>query len=122
MYLEKAVDLADRILPAFDTPSGIPHSFINLAQRVGLPDTDNNWMSSVAEAGTLQLEFKYLSELTGNPIYWNKVTTVMTLIREQGKMEGLVPIFISPETYVCSFEKKQADSFSRVAANSFYPM
>ena len=37
---------------------------------------DNRGQSSVAEAGTLQLEFKYLSELTGNPIYWQKVEKV----------------------------------------------
>lgn len=29
---------------------------------------------------TLQLEFKYLSEITGNPIYWEKVTKVSKAI------------------------------------------
>ena len=28
--LLKAVDLADRLIPAFDTPSGIPLSWVNL--------------------------------------------------------------------------------------------
>ena len=69
MLLDKAVDLADRILPAFDTvrsppsiccdatdpgpsqPSGLPLSFINLAKREGIPDMDNRAMTSVAEAG-----------------------------------------------------------------------
>lgn len=55
MFLAKAVDLADRLLPAFDTPSGIPHSFINLATRVGIPDNDNYGRSSVAEAGFVPL-------------------------------------------------------------------
>ena len=31
---------------------------------------------SVAEAGTLQLEFKYLSYLTGNDVYWRNVEKV----------------------------------------------
>ncbi|GAA5829513.1 hypothetical protein JCM3766R1_001130 [Sporobolomyces carnicolor] len=98
MLLNKAVDLADRLLPAFDTPSGLPLSFVNLAQRKGLPDTDNYGLVSVAEAGTLQLEFKYLSELTGNPIYWQKVENAMNVIRKAPSKDGLVPIFMRFDT------------------------
>ncbi|GAA5828288.1 hypothetical protein JCM3770_004951, partial [Rhodotorula araucariae] len=98
MLLDKAVDLAERLLPAFDTPSGLPLSFINLAKREGIPDMDNRAMTSVAEAGTLQLEFKYLSALTGNPVYWDKVEKVMEVIRAQPSKDGLVPIFMRPDT------------------------
>ncbi|CEQ42240.1 SPOSA6832_04020 [Sporobolomyces salmonicolor] len=69
MLLDKAVDLADRLLPAFETPSGLPTSFVNLAKRVGIPDPDNHGLTS--------LELKYLSELTGNPIYWQKAAKVL---------------------------------------------
>lgn len=31
VFLEKAKDIADRLLPAWDTPSGIPYNIINLA-------------------------------------------------------------------------------------------
>ncbi|KPV76564.1 glycoside hydrolase family 47 protein [Rhodotorula graminis WP1] len=98
VLLDKAVDLADRLLPAFDTPSGLPTSFVNLAQRKGVPDVDNNGLTSVAEAGTLQLEFKYLSHLTGNDVYWQKVEKVMDVIRNQPSKDGLVPIFMRPDT------------------------
>lgn len=30
VFLEKARDIADRLLPAWDTPSGIPYNIINL--------------------------------------------------------------------------------------------
>lgn len=30
IFLDKARDIADRLLPAWDTPSGIPYNFINL--------------------------------------------------------------------------------------------
>ena len=30
LFLEKAKDIADRLLPAWDTPSGIPYNIINL--------------------------------------------------------------------------------------------
>ncbi|PPS18707.1 hypothetical protein GOBAR_AA01873 [Gossypium barbadense] len=32
IFLEKARDIADRLLPAWDTPSGIPYNIINLAR------------------------------------------------------------------------------------------
>jgi uncharacterized protein YyaL (SSP411 family) len=76
LFPEKAIDLGDRLLPIFDSPSGVPYSLINLAERVGLPDKDNNNMASLAEAGTLQLEFKYLSHLTGDYTYWDKAEKV----------------------------------------------
>lgn len=31
LFLEKARDIADRLLPAWNTPSGIPYNIINLA-------------------------------------------------------------------------------------------
>ena len=76
IYLDKAVDLADRMLPAFDTPTGIPLSMVNLGRREGVPDRDNNGLSSTAEATTLQLEFKYLSHLTDNDVYWKAAEQV----------------------------------------------
>ena len=76
LYLKKAVDLADRMLPAFDTPTGLPLSSINLARRVGIPDMDNNGWASTAEVSTLQLEFRYLSELTDDDTYWRTAEKV----------------------------------------------
>ncbi|KAK4050154.1 mannosyl-oligosaccharide alpha-1,2-mannosidase [Microbotryomycetes sp. JL201] len=98
VFLERAVDLADRLLPAFDTPTGLPYSFVNLAQRKGIPDPDNRGWTSIAEAGTLQLEMRYLSELTGNPIYWQKAEKVIDIIRKLKSKDGLVPIFVSPQS------------------------
>ncbi|KAM0746133.1 glycoside hydrolase [Meredithblackwellia eburnea MCA 4105] len=98
VFLDKAVDLADRLMPVFDTPSGLPLSFVNPHKREGIADADNRGLTSVAEAATLQLELKYLSELTGNPIYWRKAEKVMNIIRTQPKKDGLVPIFLSPES------------------------
>jgi len=79
-YLEKAVDIGDRLLGAFNTPSGIPYSGINLHSREGIPDRDNNGLSSLAEAATLQLELKYLSYLTDDPIYWRRAEKVSSAL------------------------------------------
>ena len=94
LFLDKALDLADRLLPLFDSPSGIPYSFIDLATRKAFPDVDNGGMSSLAEAGTLQLEFKYLSEISGNPMYGQKAEHVMRLLDKEMPGEGVAPILI----------------------------
>ena len=95
MYLDKAIDLGDRLLGAFDTPTGIPLSMINLATRQGIPDMGNHGVASLAEAASLQLELKYLSHLTGDMIYWKKAERVTEIIRAQAIHDGIAPIFIS---------------------------
>ncbi|ORY07453.1 glycoside hydrolase [Basidiobolus meristosporus CBS 931.73] len=98
LLLEKAVDLGDRLLGAFESPSGIPYASVMLDTGKGVAAHFNGGASSTAEATTLQLEFKYLSYLTGNKKYWNAVEKVMEVMEKLEKLDGLVPIFISPET------------------------
>jgi hypothetical protein len=62
--LRLAEDLGDRLLPALKTKSHIPWPLINLQEG----DTAGSQTDiSLAEAGTLQLEFFALSALTGSP-------------------------------------------------------
>ena len=76
LYLSRARDLADRMLPVFDTPSGLPLSMVNLLKRKGVQDKDNYGMVSTAEVSTIQLEFRYLAELTEEDTYWRKAEQV----------------------------------------------
>ncbi|ERS98665.1 hypothetical protein HMPREF1624_05452 [Sporothrix schenckii ATCC 58251] len=99
LYLEKAKDLADRLVSAFDSPTGLPWSSVNIGKSEPLPAHDNSGSASTAEATTLQLEFKYLAKLTGEKLFWDKVEHVMEVVDEGSRaFEGLVPIFISPAT------------------------
>ncbi|KAK9318597.1 glycoside hydrolase [Lipomyces starkeyi] len=98
MYLEKAVDLANRLLPAFDSATGIPYASVNLRTGRGVPSHDDGGASSTAEATSLQLEFKYVSKLTGEALYWEKAEKVIEVIDRGKAVDGLVPIFIMPET------------------------
>jgi hypothetical protein len=97
VYLTKAVDLAERLLSAYDSPSGIPYASIHLGRRSGIPSHDGG-SSSMAEAATVQLEMKYLSYLTGNETYWRKAEKVMKVLDDNNMESGLLPIFVSPET------------------------
>lgn len=97
LYLEKAADLADRLLGAFDTGSGIPYASVNLKTQHGKgPDVDGG-ASSTAEAGSLQLEFKYLAMLMGEATYWEKSEKVIQTIDDNGMEDGLLPIFIDAD-------------------------
>lgn len=95
LYLNLAVDLGERLLGAFASPTGIPWSGINLATRQGIPDKDNQGVASLAEAASLQLELKYLSHLTGDYVFWKKAEKVTEIIRAQAIHDGIAPIFIS---------------------------
>ncbi|KAI0518051.1 glycoside hydrolase family 47 protein [Xylaria bambusicola] len=98
VYLAKAVELADRLLPAYESRSGIPYASVLLSKSRGIPSHADGGSSSTAEAGTLQLEMKYLSHLTGNDTYWRKAERVMKVLDDNGAQNGLVPIFVHPET------------------------
>ncbi|CAG8594893.1 2442_t:CDS:2 [Ambispora leptoticha] len=92
MYLTKATDLADRLLGAFNQSESVfPIKFVNLNST----SRRNYDGSCLADIGTLQLEFKYLSHLTGDPKYWNYVEKIMLRIDELEKFDGLARNYVS---------------------------
>nr|GEZ51660.1 mannosyl-oligosaccharide 1,2-alpha-mannosidase MNS3 [Tanacetum cinerariifolium] len=97
VYLENAKDLADRLLTAFtSSPTVIPLSDVVLHDRTAHAAPDG--LSSTSEASTLQLEFNYLSYLTGDPKYSVESMKVLEHMKTLPKVEGLVPIYISPSS------------------------
>ncbi|KAM7131513.1 mannosyl-oligosaccharide 1,2-alpha-mannosidase IB isoform 1-T1 [Ciconia maguari] len=95
----KAVQLAGKLLPAFNTPTGIPWAMVNLKSGVG-----RNWgwasagSSILAEFGTLHMEFVHLSYLTGEPVYYNKVMHIRKLLQKMDRPNGLYPNYLNPRT------------------------
>ena len=65
-FLELAIDLGNRMMPAFNTPTGIPYRYVHL-QTGKTRDGINN----PAEVGTLMMEFGKLSKLTGDNKYYD---------------------------------------------------
>ncbi|KAF3658628.1 Mannosyl-oligosaccharide 1,2-alpha-mannosidase MNS3 [Capsicum annuum] len=97
VYLENARNLADRLLTAFTaSPSDIPYSDVVLREKSAHPAPDG--LSSTAEAATVQLEFNYLSYLTGDAKYSVEAMKVLQHIKTLPKVEGLVPIYINPQS------------------------
>lgn len=64
--LRMAEDVARRLLPAFDTNTGMPYGTVNL--RYGVPNGETS-ITCTAGVGTFLVEFGTLSRLTGNSIY-----------------------------------------------------
>ncbi|XP_064628473.1 mannosyl-oligosaccharide 1,2-alpha-mannosidase IA-like [Lineus longissimus] len=99
MYKDKAIMIADKLLPAFNTPTGIPYAMVNLNSGSG-----RNWgwasggCSILAEYGTLHLEFAYLTQVTGNPIYLKKVLRIREVLKQLDKPFGLYPNYLNPKT------------------------
>ncbi|GMM27534.1 mannosyl-oligosaccharide 1,2-alpha-mannosidase [Martiniozyma asiatica (nom. inval.)] len=92
IYAEKAVQLGNRLLSAFDSSLGLPASEINL--KTGMASYSAQGIST-AEAGSLQLEFKYLANITGESQFWSKAEKVLSIIDSDNKgRDGLVPIFM----------------------------
>ncbi|XP_065849774.1 mannosyl-oligosaccharide 1,2-alpha-mannosidase MNS1-like isoform X1 [Euphorbia lathyris] len=103
IFLEKARDIADRLLPAWNTPSGIPYNIINLAHGNPHNPRWTGGSSILADSGTEQLEFIALSQRTNDPKYQQKVENVIKELRKTFPADGLLPIYINPHTGTSSY-------------------
>ncbi|KAH1097373.1 hypothetical protein J1N35_014294 [Gossypium stocksii] len=103
VFLEKARDIADRLLPAWDTTTGIPYNIINLARGNAHNPGWAGGQSILADSGTEQLEFIALSQRTGNPKYQEKVEKVIVALNKTFPADGLLPIYINPDTATGSY-------------------
>ncbi|XP_063632845.1 endoplasmic reticulum mannosyl-oligosaccharide 1,2-alpha-mannosidase [Cydia splendana] len=97
MFLKKAEDLGDRLMAAFNSPSGIPYSDVNLGTRTAHAPEWSRY-STTAEVTTVQLEFRELSRASNNPAFEDAAAAVSEKIHQLPKKHGLVPIFINPHT------------------------
>lgn len=117
--LRLAIDLAQRILPSFATPTGIPYPRVNLRHGIGfykdhLPRADSDpsqcpipgepiptrerTETCSAGAGSLILEFATLSHLTGNPVYLKVANKAFQAIWDRRSTLDLVGSGIDAET------------------------
>ncbi len=91
--LEKARDLADRMMPAFDTPSGMPYYYVNL-RTGGVRGAE----ICAAEAGTFLLEMGALSYYTKDPSYYQKAKRATQAVYDSRSDLGLISQNYNVET------------------------
>ncbi|HEY2513761.1 MAG TPA: glycoside hydrolase family 47 protein, partial [Polyangiaceae bacterium] len=91
--LAKAEELGRRLLPAFESPTGMPYVNVNL--KTG---RTSGAVSNPAESGTLLLEFGTLAKLTGKGIYYDKPKKALVALYDRRSKLGLVGDSINVET------------------------
>jgi len=84
-FLDLAVDLTDRMMPAFKSKTGMPYRYVHL-QTGKVRDSINN----PAEIGTLMLEFGKLSQLTGDKKYFDIAKKAIMEVYKRRSGIGLV--------------------------------
>ncbi len=109
--LALAEDLGNRLLPVFDSPTGLPYRFVNLKTgKVRGAETNP------AEAGTLLIEFGTLSKLTHKPVFYDKAKRALVEIYKRRSPIGLVGTWINVETG----QWTNTDSHISGAIDSYY--
>ena len=92
--LAKAEELGNRLLPVFDSPTGMPYMYINLKSG-----KTRGAETNPAEIGTLILEFGTLAKLTRKDVFFNKAKKALVeLYNHRDKTTGLVGQGINVET------------------------
>ena len=91
--LSLAEDLGSRLLPIFNSPTGLPYVYVNL--RTG---RTRDPITNPAETGTLLLEFGTLSKLTGKPVFYEKAKRALVETFKRRSPLGLVGESINVET------------------------
>jgi len=119
-----AKDLGDRLLPIFESPTGMPYRFVNLRTGVvpekvpayGFPAGRSNALNNPAEIGTLLIEFGTLSRHTGDPVYYDKAKRALVAVYSRRSPIGLVGTWIDVNTGAWT----STDSHISGAIDSYY--
>ena len=91
--LALADDLGTRLLPAFESPTGMPYVYVNLKTGAVRGEVTNP-----AEVGTLLIEFGTLSKLTGKAVYYEKAKRALVELYNRRSPIGLVGSSINVKT------------------------
>ena len=91
--LALAEDLGNRLLPVFNSPTGLPYRYVNL--RTGKVRGE---VTNPAETGTLLIEFGTLSKLTRKPVFYEKAKRALVETYLRRSPIGLIGTRVNVET------------------------
>lgn len=92
ILLTRAQELATLLLPALNTSSKLPLPKLNLATGLGEHSGEPTILS---EAGSMQLEFRYLSAQTKDPKFRQAADAAFRAIRST-RLKGILPVYLTP--------------------------
>lgn len=91
--LNLAEDLGRRLLPVFESPTGLPYRYVNL--KTGKVRGE---VSNPAETGTLLIEFGTLGKLTHKPVFYDRAKRALVETYKRRSPIGLVGTWVNVET------------------------
>lgn len=92
IFLRQAKTLGSMLLPALNTSSKLPLPKWNLAKGRGEPSAEP---TILAEAGSMQLEFRYLSAQTKDPKFRKAADAAFRAIKST-RLKGILPVYLTP--------------------------
>lgn len=96
VLLRKAIELGDMLYNGFDTPQRMPSNAFNFA-KAKAGQLELSTRESLAHVGSLSMEFTRLSQLTGDPKYFDAIERVkerMLDSQTKSKLPGMWPVQI----------------------------
>jgi mannosyl-oligosaccharide alpha-1,2-mannosidase len=102
VLVKKAVEMGTMLYKAFDTPNRMPITrwkFRDAFEGTKRQESSENML--VAEIGSLTLEFTRLSQISGDPKYYDAVQRIMDVFEEQQdktKLPGMWPVVVNAKT------------------------
>lgn len=120
VLLKKAKEVGELLICCFDTPNRMPIPRWNWRNYVDGQAQVAPSRALVSEIGTLSLEFTRLTQLTGDPKYYDAVQRISdTLEKEQGntRLPGMWPITVDMEAQ--SFKEDTSFSLGAMSDSAY---
>ncbi|KAG5898085.1 hypothetical protein JTB14_001789 [Gonioctena quinquepunctata] len=116
--LSMAKDVGYRLLPAFNTTTGIPHARVNMKYGLKSDHLESARETCTACAGSMILEMAALSRLTGEPIFEMKSHKAMDELwkmrhRSSDLMGTVLNVHSGDWAYILLGENKYLNRFNR---------
>ncbi|TVY84057.1 Mannosyl-oligosaccharide 1,2-alpha-mannosidase MNS1 [Lachnellula suecica] len=96
--LRKATEMGDMLYKAFDTPNRMPIMRWDFKAAIGGGAQEAGDFVLVSEIGSHTLEFTRLSQITGDPRYYDAVQRIMDIFEQQQdrtKLPGMWPVVVN---------------------------
>lgn len=98
VLLNKAVELGDMLYAAFDTPNRMPITYWEWERAVAGDEQEAGSSVPIADIGSLSMEFTRLTQLTGDPKYFDAIQRIYDALAQQQRetrLPGMWPLMVN---------------------------
>ncbi|KAH8880338.1 seven-hairpin glycosidase [Thozetella sp. PMI_491] len=117
VLLDKAVELAEILMGVFDTPNRMPILYYNWKPGFRGQHMRASSSASIAELGSLTMEFTHLAQLTGEDKYYDAVARITDAL-EEWQERGTTLSGLFPESVDASGCNRSAAALASLSSSS----